>query len=108
MNDEGCYGQRNKTVFGPALYQSESSNYEIRQLQKVRPVHFIVDIKSVNTLIHNTHRFIYIYVYIYVYIYIYMYVCIYIERYIYIYICVCVLFIYLYISIYMLNIFKNI
>ena len=72
MNDEGCYGQRNKTVFGPALYQSESSNYEIRQLQKVRPVHFIGDIKSVNTLIHNTHRFIYIYVYIYVYIYIYI------------------------------------
>ena len=74
MNDEGCYGQRNKTVFGPALYQSESSNYEIRQLQKVRPVHFIVDIKSVNTLIHNTHRFIYIYVYIYMYIYVYVYI----------------------------------
>ena len=84
MNDEGCYGQRNKTVFGPALYQSESSNYEIRQLQKVRPVHFIVDIKSVNTLIHNTHRFIYIYVYIYVYICIYIYIYIYIYMYVYI------------------------
>ena len=105
MNDEGCYGQRNKTVFGPALYQSESSNYEIRQLQKVRPVHFIVDIKSVNTLIHNTHRFIYIYVYIYVYIciyiYIYIYMYVYIERdtYTYIYAFVYCLYIYIYLYI---------
>ena len=104
MNDEGCYGQRNKTVFGPALYQSESSNYEIRQLQKVRPVHFIVDIKSVNTLIHNTHRFIYIYMYIYmyIYVYIYIYICMYIYReiHIHIYMRLCIVYISIYIYIY--------